>query len=357
MVGVAGIRAREYALRRTRPVRTPPTTARRRSPRARRSGTRCHKPRPATRCNSSRAPTSNRTTRPERRTRCPPTRPGSRSSPIPSRVRPPTRSSTRTGKHNGIVVNANNVTIKKITVQERRPPGHLRHSADRRRDARPASVNLTLTGNVVMNNDACSKHPTSTDCPPPDPNDDYGEAIQLLSVVNSTVTNNTVTNNVGGILMTDEMGPNHDNTISNNTVSDNLKDCGITLASHNPTAVATSGANAGQPQPTLRRRVPQHDQRQHRERQRRRGRHHGRRPARHGRLRKPRDRQHRERQRPRRHLDPQPLAVPGHERQRHHRQLGEPRRALGRRERRPRRQRRRRSRRRPASSCWPRPRR
>ena len=154
-----------------------------------------------------------------------------------------------TGMHNGIVVNANNVTIKKITVQNAdlqgifvMPPTPAASSA--------SVSHLNLTGNVVMNDDACSKHPTSADCPPPDPNDDYGEAIQLLSVVNSTVTNNKVTNNVGGILMTDEMGPNHDNTISNNTVSDNLKDCGITLASHNATAVATSGANAGQPQPT-----------------------------------------------------------------------------------------------------------
>ena len=154
-----------------------------------------------------------------------------------------------TGVHNGIVVNANNTTISKISVVNADLQGILVTPPT---DAvAPASVShLTLTGNVVKNDDACSKHPTSTDCPPPDPNDDYGEAIQLLSVIDSTVTLNQVTANFGGILMTDELGPNHDNTISHNNVSDNAKDCGITLASHNANAVATSGATAGQPQPT-----------------------------------------------------------------------------------------------------------
>jgi hypothetical protein len=154
-----------------------------------------------------------------------------------------------TGAHNGIVVNANGVTIKKITVVNADLQGIL--VTPPTGAVAPATVsNLTLTGNVVMNNDACSKHPTSTACPPPDPNDDYGEAIQLLSVVNSTITLNTVTNNVGGILLTDEVGPNHDNVISNNVVSDNKLDCGITLAGHNTNAVATAGPTAGQPQPT-----------------------------------------------------------------------------------------------------------
>ena len=154
-----------------------------------------------------------------------------------------------TGIHNGLVVNANNVTVNKISVINADLQGILVSPPS---DAvAPASVaNLTLTGNVVTNNDACSKHPTSADCPPPDPNDDYGEAVQLLSVVDSTVSLNQVTHNVGGILMTDELGPNHGNTISHNDVSTNTLDCGITLASHNTTAVATTGANAGHAQPT-----------------------------------------------------------------------------------------------------------
>ncbi|MDQ1519433.1 MAG: hypothetical protein QOI55_506, partial [Actinomycetota bacterium] len=150
----------------------------------------------------------------------------------------------------GIVVNANGVTIKNITVRNADQQGILVTPPSTAHV--PASVsNLTLSGNLVTKNDACMNHPTRPVCPSPDVNDDYGEAIQLLSVVHSTITNNTVTNNVGGILVTDEMGPNHDNTITGNTVSNNKKDCGITLAGHSGNAVAMSGANAGKPQPTL----------------------------------------------------------------------------------------------------------
>jgi parallel beta-helix repeat protein len=155
-----------------------------------------------------------------------------------------------TGKANGLVVNANGVTVKNLTFRNADLQGIF---ATPPTDATtPAAVSsLTLSGDVVTTNDLCSKHPNASDCPPPSPQDDYGEAIQLLSVIDSTVTGNTVTGNVGGILVTDEMGPNHGNTISNNTVNNNAVDCGITLASHNPNAVATSGANAGKPQPTV----------------------------------------------------------------------------------------------------------
>jgi parallel beta-helix repeat protein len=155
-----------------------------------------------------------------------------------------------TGEANGLVVNASGVTVKNLTFKNADLQGILVTPPD---DATtPAAVlNLDLTGNVVTNNDQCSKHPAASDCPPASPNDDFGEAIQLLSVIDSTVDSNTVTGNFGGILLTDEMGPNHGNTISDNTVNNNAGDCGITLASHNPNAVALSGANAGKPQPTL----------------------------------------------------------------------------------------------------------
>jgi parallel beta-helix repeat protein len=155
-----------------------------------------------------------------------------------------------TGEANGLVINASGVTVKNLTVKNADLQGIL-VSPPEDATTPAAVVNLDLTGNVVTNNDQCSKHPAATDCPPPSPEDDFGEAIQLLSVIDSTVDSNTVTGNFGGILLTDEMGPNHGNTISNNTVNDNAGDCGITLASHNPNAVAQSGANAGAPQPTL----------------------------------------------------------------------------------------------------------
>jgi hypothetical protein len=155
-----------------------------------------------------------------------------------------------TGEPNGLVVNASGVTVKNLTFKNADLQGIFVTPPE---DATtPAAIlNLDLTGNVVTSNDLCSKHPSASDCPPPSAEDDFGEAIQLLSVIDSTVDSNTVTGNFGGILLTDELGPNHGNTISNNVVNNNVGDCGITLASHNPNAVALSGANVGKPQPTM----------------------------------------------------------------------------------------------------------
>lgn len=87
---------------------------------------------------------------------------------------------------------------------------------------------LTIAGNTVIDNDAYG--PFSPLCVSQP--DDCGEAVHLQSVTRSTVSNNLVQNNIGGILLTDEDGPTSGNTISNNRVLDNTKDCGITLASH-----------------------------------------------------------------------------------------------------------------------------
>src|SRR5690348_6954861 len=66
---------------------------------------------------------------------------------------------------------------------------------------------------------------------------DCGEGVQLSGVTNSTVTDNVVDHNSGGILVSDDTAPNHDNFITDNIVRDNPYDCSITLATHdlNPT--------------------------------------------------------------------------------------------------------------------------
>jgi parallel beta-helix repeat protein len=71
---------------------------------------------------------------------------------------------------------------------------------------------------------------------------DCGEGLHLMAVTHSRVRNNTVDNNSGGILLTDETGPTAFNSITANTVLDNVLDCGITLAGHNPKAVILSTA-------------------------------------------------------------------------------------------------------------------
>ena len=93
-----------------------------------------------------------------------------------------------------------------------------------------ATGNLTIESNRVENNDqgfffqnpppACAGF---SDC---------GEGVHLLSVVDSNVQDNLINDNVGGILLTDEEGPTRGNRISENTVTNNAFDCGITLASH-----------------------------------------------------------------------------------------------------------------------------
>jgi nitrous oxidase accessory protein NosD len=66
---------------------------------------------------------------------------------------------------------------------------------------------------------------------------DCGEGLHLLSVTWSHVVNNLVENNIGGILVTDEVGPSAHNVISGNVSRNNLQDCGITLPSHNALAM------------------------------------------------------------------------------------------------------------------------
>jgi parallel beta-helix repeat protein len=69
---------------------------------------------------------------------------------------------------------------------------------------------------------------------------DCGEGIHLSAVDHSTIANNIVVKNSGGILVSDDTGPTHDNLISDNTVSGNPFDCGISLASH-PSAAFVAG--------------------------------------------------------------------------------------------------------------------
>jgi hypothetical protein len=62
--------------------------------------------------------------------------------------------------------------------------------------------------------------------------EDCGEGIHLSGADHSIVAGSVVEKNSGGILITDDTGPAHDNLILGNTVQDNPFDCGITLASH-----------------------------------------------------------------------------------------------------------------------------
>lgn len=101
--------------------------------------------------------------------------------------------------------------------------------------------NVTVYDNNVLNNNRGLDVQDGT-CPGAPPWEtaegfDCGEGIHLSGVDHSSVTDNTSQNNAGGILLSDDTGPTHDNLIANNTVSNNPFDCGITLASHPPATV------------------------------------------------------------------------------------------------------------------------
>lgn len=107
--------------------------------------------------------------------------------------------------------------------------------------------NVIIKNNVVEHNDNGTAKSSWNECKPSGhvPGD-CGEGIHLLSVADSQVLDNTSMFNLGGVLLTDEFGPNHGNTVSGNLVEDNEADCGITVVSHNPAAVNSKGV----PQPS-----------------------------------------------------------------------------------------------------------
>ena len=103
---------------------------------------------------------------------------------------------------------------------------------------------VTLRQNTVINNDQSLQLPTAANgnteaCPfapafETNEGADCGEGVHLMAVDHSTLIDNDIHANSGGILLTDETGPTHDNLLEGNTVQDNPYDCGITLASHSP---------------------------------------------------------------------------------------------------------------------------
>ena len=90
-----------------------------------------------------------------------------------------------------------------------------------------------VTGNDLGNENTNSPYGFCT----PEGGGDCGEGIHLLSVANSTVLGNKSIGNSGGILLTDEFGPTHDNLIADNLVLNNVLDCGITIPSHSLGAI------------------------------------------------------------------------------------------------------------------------
>jgi hypothetical protein len=168
------------------------------------------------------------------------------------------------GNANGLLIEASGVSVTGLTVKNANLEGILaeppRSSWPKKPTSAPANIShVTIARNVVVHNDrAYNTHlPPDSACPSSLTDaDDCGEAIHLMGVSWSKVTGNNVNHNVGGILLSDggfgiSVGPAAHNLIARNQSTDNAFDCGITLPGHDPRAVATTGKNAGKPQPNL----------------------------------------------------------------------------------------------------------
>ncbi len=111
---------------------------------------------------------------------------------------------------------------------------------------------VLIQGNRVVGNDTGGIPPTLSSPYPqcvelgPVPGD-CGEGIHLMGVFDSIVSHNFVSGNSGGVLLTDEFGPTHNNLIAHNIITKNLFDCGVTAPGHNPSALDSNG----NPQPNV----------------------------------------------------------------------------------------------------------
>jgi Periplasmic copper-binding protein (NosD) len=76
---------------------------------------------------------------------------------------------------------------------------------------------------------------------------DCGEGVHFTGVAYSSVTASLIAYNAGGVLLSDDTGPTHDNLVAGNVVTGNATDCGITVPGHNPDALSPTG----QPQPSV----------------------------------------------------------------------------------------------------------
>jgi len=137
-----------------------------------------------------------------------------------------------TSQNNGILIQgsaASGSVVKGFTVENAIGEGILASQVD----------GVAIVGNTVFNNDqgALGTPNTYPECQAAgEVPGDCGEGIHLQTTTHSRVQGNDVEHNVGGILVSDDLGPTFGNLIAGNNASNNAEDCGITLPSHTPGA-------------------------------------------------------------------------------------------------------------------------
>ena len=111
---------------------------------------------------------------------------------------------------------------------------------------------VVISGNAVVHNDlGIGNPPKSTyfqcavagEIP-----GDCGEGVHFAGgVAYSAIRGNYIARNSGGVLLSDDVGPTHNNVVEDNVIADNTADCGITVPGHNPMALNSAGV----PQPSV----------------------------------------------------------------------------------------------------------
>ncbi len=162
----------------------------------------------------------------------------------------PTGSINGQALYNGISIEASHVSVQGFTVKGAEGEGILavnpnftaQNIGGMQLFTGNPLTDVTIRDNNVTGNDLGNENPNSpyVFCTP-NGGGDCGEGIHFLSVAHSSIVNNKSVGNSGGILLTDEFGPTHDNLIARNVVANNVNDCGITIPSHNLGRNPTTG--------------------------------------------------------------------------------------------------------------------
>ncbi len=110
---------------------------------------------------------------------------------------------------------------------------------------------ISISHNTVVHNDLGGGVPAAStyfECAAqgPEPGD-CGEGVHFVAVAYSQITKNRIADNSGGVLLSDDTGPTHNNLVADNVVTGNASDCGITVPGHNTGALNSAGA----PQPSV----------------------------------------------------------------------------------------------------------
>ena len=142
----------------------------------------------------------------------------------------------------GVTIKSSHVAVEGFTVQGAIGEGILATGSL----AAGSISDVRIEDNRVTGNNTGGIPPTATS---PYPQwaaagqipGDCGEGIHLMGVYDSKVANNYISANEGGLLLTDEFGPTHDNVVEHNVITKNPFDCGVTVPGHNPFALDSSG--------------------------------------------------------------------------------------------------------------------